>query len=133
MVFNNKYFEVYCEKCGNIYTNTNAKWCKPCQLNELSKIINRTSGNEEIDDLIQKMQSKIENKHDKIFEWIPCNQFNNIEEIVNNEFVKVYSAIWEGGPLIYNDSKYVRKQGKKVALKCIYNSQNITNEFLNEV
>ena len=38
-----------------------------------------TSGNEEIDDLIQEMQSKIDNQVDWVFEWIPYNQFSNIK------------------------------------------------------
>ena len=47
----------------------------------------------------------------------------------------VYSAIWTDGPLGYNgySKKYTRNSDEKVALKCLYNSQNITNEFLNEV
>jgi len=45
------------------------------------------------------------------------------------------SAIWEDGPLKYDDRKngYVREPNRKVALKCLYNSQDIINEFLNEV
>ena len=131
MVF--QYFEVYCKKCNNIYTNTIEQWCKPCQLNELSK---RTSGNEEIDNLIQEMQLKINSSDDNVFEWTPYDQFNNIEEIVNNELdIKVYSAIWKGGPLTFNfvERKYTRGSDKEVVLKWLYNSQIITNEFLNEV
>jgi hypothetical protein len=39
------------------------------------------------------------------------------------------------GPLNYDNNKmeYKRTPNEKVALKCLYNSQNITNEFLNEV
>ncbi|GES82301.1 kinase-like domain-containing protein [Rhizophagus clarus] len=39
------------------------------------------------------------------------------------------------GPLHYNVRKqeYNRRPNMKVALKCLYNSQNITNKFLNEV
>ncbi|RIA80975.1 hypothetical protein C1645_837770 [Glomus cerebriforme] len=34
--------------------------------------------------------------------------------------------------LLWNTSEYTRESNKKVALKCLNNSQNI-NEFLNEV
>ena len=92
------------------------------------------SGNKKIDEFIQDMQSKIKNKNDIIFEWIPYNQFDNIEEISKGDFATVYSAIWKNGPLYYgNNKEYVRKPGKKVALKCLHSSQDITNEFFNEV
>ena len=94
-----------------------------------------TSGNKKIDNLIQEMQFKINNKNDMIFEWIPYNQFNYIKEIGNGGFATVYSAVWKDGPLYYDNynKEYLRRLNKKVALKCLHNSQNITNEFLNEV
>ena len=86
------------------------------------------------------MQLKIEGPGSIVFEWIPYNQFNNIKVIGRGGFATVYSAIWKDGPLIYEYDngkyKYTRKSykaNKKVALKCLHNSQNITNEFLNEV
>src|SRR5204862_254901 len=93
------------------------------------------SGNKKVDDLIQEMQLKINSKKDIIFEWILYNQFDNIEEINKGDFATVYSAIWKDGPLCYDDDgkEYSRKSDKKVALKCLYNSQNISSEFLNEV
>ena len=66
-----------------------------------------------------------------MFEWIPYNQFNNIEEISKGDFATVHLAIWKDGPLYYNyNNEYTRESDKKVVLKCLYNSQNITNEFL---
>ena len=93
------------------------------------------SGNKKIDDLIQEMQSKINDKSDVVFEWIPYNQFDYIKEISKRDFATLYSATWKDGPLCYKSyyEEYTRKSDKKVALKCLYNSQNITNEFLNEV
>src|SRR5437660_1003729 len=91
------------------------------------------SGNEKIDDLIQEMQLKIKKRNDIIFEWIPYNQFDNIEEISKGDFVTVYSAMWKDGPLYYDNYEHIRKSNKKIALKCLHNSQNITNEFLNEI
>ena len=93
------------------------------------------NGNKKIDDIVQEMQSKIKNKNDIVFEWIPYNQFDDIEEISKCDFDTVYSAIWKNGPLYYSNDveEFIRKPDKKVALKCVHNSQNITNEFLNEV
>ena len=81
------------------------------------------------------MQLKINGRHDIVFEWIPYNQLNNIKEIGKGGFATVYSAIWKDGPLHYGfyDNEYIRESDKIVALKCLHNSQNITNEFLNEV
>ncbi|RGB36185.1 kinase-like domain-containing protein [Rhizophagus diaphanus] len=80
------------------------------------------------------MQLKINDKFDTIFEWIPYNQFNKIEEIGKGGFATVYSAIWKDGPLFYKE-KFRRTSGnKKVALKYLFNSsQNIIDEFLNEI
>ena len=125
----------FCSKCGEIYTDVNYKWCKPCQIDNLKgNFTNWTSGNEKIDNFIQEMQLKIEDGDEIIFEWIPYNQFNDIEEIGRGGFATVYSANWKDGPLEYNEEyKYIRNSNKKVALKCLHNSQNITNELLNEV
>ena len=88
------------------------------------------SGNKKVDNLIKEMQLKISSYADIVFEWIPYNQFDSIEEINKGDYATVYSAIWKYG---HNNEKYVRKPDKKVALKCLHNSQIITNEFLNEV
>ena len=81
------------------------------------------------------MQLRIDEYDDVIVEWIPYNQFNDIKEIGKDGFATVYSAIWKDGQLDYNYDKKEKERipNKKVALKCLYNSQNITNEFLNEV
>ena len=93
------------------------------------------SGNKKIDDLILEMQSKISLHNDKVFEWIPYSQFDSIEEINKDNITTIYSAIWKDGPLNYDDNKkeYIRKPDKKVALKCLHDSQSIIDEFLNEV
>ena len=108
-------------------TNVYEKWCKQYSNN---------SGNEEIDNLIQVMQLKIDSYNDIVFEWIPYNQFINIKKIGENGFAEVYSATWKDGSLNYDNNRkeYTRnQQNKKVALKCLHNSQNITDKFLNEV
>ena len=83
------------------------------------------------------MQLKTDNPQDIVFEWIPYNQFSDIKEIGRGDFTTVNFAIWKDGPLKYDKDtaeKYVRSTPNyKIALKCLHNSQNITNEFLNEV
>ena len=91
--------------------------------------------NKKIDIFIQEIQSKISSYNDIIFEWIPYSQFDNIEEINKGDIATVYSAIWKDGPLKYDDDneKYTRNSDKRVALKCINNSQNTIDEILSEV
>ena len=94
------------------------------------------SGNIKIDKLIQEMQSKIYSKNDIVFEWIPYNQFDYIKEISKGDFATIHSATWKDGPLYYNydHKEYTRKSNKEVSLKFLnQKSQNITEEFLNEV
>jgi hypothetical protein len=71
--------------------------------------MNFISGNEIIDDLIQEMLS-----NNKIFEWIPYNQFSKIKETGKNNSLTVYSAIWKDGPLHYKYNEYKRDQIKKL-------------------
>src|SRR4051794_5195799 len=127
----------HCKKCAEEYDNNREySWCKPCQIDNLKRnFTNWTSENEKIDELIQGIQLKIDKYSDIIFEWIPYNQFNGIKEIGRGGFAIVYSAIWKNGPLRYdeNSKDYTREYDYEVALKCLHNLQNITNEFLNEV
>jgi hypothetical protein len=106
--------------------------CVPCKIS-YSEI---NSGNEKIDSFIQEMQLKFDSSLCIVFEWIPySSQFSEINEIGNDAFVRVYSAIWEDGPLCYSSDvkKYTRDQNKRVSLKCIYNSKHFIDEFLSKV
>src|SRR5947207_9892677 len=94
-----------------------------------------TSCNEIIDDFIRKIQLKINKSCDIRFEWIPCNQFINIKEVCKGHFMTIYSAIWKDGPLHYDfkSMKGIRESNKNVTLKCLHNSHNRINEFLEKV
>ncbi|GET57758.1 kinase-like domain-containing protein [Rhizophagus irregularis DAOM 181602=DAOM 197198] len=93
---------------------------------------NWTSKNEKIDDFIQERQLKVNNYNDIVFEWIPYNQFNEVEETGKNSLITVYSAIWKDGPYWHDDENYTRISNKKVALKCLHNSQESIDSFINE-
>uniref|UniRef100_U9STF2 Protein kinase domain-containing protein n=1 Tax=Rhizophagus irregularis (strain DAOM 181602 / DAOM 197198 / MUCL 43194) TaxID=747089 RepID=U9STF2_RHIID len=81
------------------------------------------------------MQLRIDSCFNIVFEWIPYDQFNYIKEIGKGGFAIVYSAIWKDGPLKYDTGKktYTRVSNKKIALKCLNNSTNLIDKFLNEV
>ena len=114
---------VKCNKCGEKYTDIMYSWCKLCQINNFKKkFTSWTSGNEKIDNFIQEKQ--LNSNFNKVFEWIPFNQFNNI---INES--DLATAIWKDGPLYYN-KKWMRKSNENVALK--YISQNV-DELLNKV
>jgi hypothetical protein len=127
----------YCKKCSEKYTNIENQWCKSCLINYLkNNFTNWTSENKEIDNFIQEMQLKINNYKDNIIEWIPYNQFIDIKIIGYDDEIttNIYSAIWKNGPLVYDNKKiYKREYYEKVALKCLNNSQNKIDEFLNKV
>src|SRR4051794_3206586 len=82
----------YCEKCVKKYTNIPRKLCKPCQANDFKNyFINWTSENKKIDNFIQEMRLKFDDKNDvSFYEWIPYSQFDNIKRIS-----KGYSAMYE--------------------------------------
>jgi hypothetical protein len=69
------------------------------------------------------------NYNDIVFEWIPYNQFNEIEKAGRNNLITVYSAVWKNGPL-YKKGRY---PNKKVVLKCLHNSKNPAEFVINEV
>ncbi|EXX62627.1 Rad53p [Rhizophagus irregularis DAOM 197198w] len=124
----------YCNRCCKPYSNLKKKWCKSCQINYIQNNLTNWSGNQKINDFIREMQLKIDDYHNIIFEWIPYDQFDYIEEVGKGGFATIYSAIWKVGPLNYYKGLYERDNyNKEVALKCINNSHNITDEFLNEV
>ncbi|CAB5375057.1 unnamed protein product [Rhizophagus irregularis] len=91
--------------------------------------------NEKISDLIQEMKLS---QTDIMFEWIPYDQFNNVEEIGKGGFSTVYSAIWKDGLIKYDENilgykGWRRKPNTIVALKCLHDTQNSLDDFINEV
>jgi hypothetical protein len=99
-------------------------------------VFNWTSGNEKIDNFIQAKQLKIKKYDDVVFEWIPYNQFNEINETGKNDLITVYSAIWKDGPLYKKDrwsANYTRDSIKEVSLKCLHNSKDFIEFVINKV
>uniref|UniRef100_U9SZN3 Uncharacterized protein n=1 Tax=Rhizophagus irregularis (strain DAOM 181602 / DAOM 197198 / MUCL 43194) TaxID=747089 RepID=U9SZN3_RHIID len=94
------------------------------------------SGNEKIDSFIHERQLKIKDHNDVVFEWIPYNQFNEVEKTDESGSITVYSAMWKSGPLCkkYSSSEnYTRDLNKEVALKCLHNLQDPIEFVINEV
>ncbi|GBB92637.1 hypothetical protein RclHR1_20390002 [Rhizophagus clarus] len=127
LVVHHKYSKKYCEKCDKEYIKPDHNWCEPCQINYLkNNFINWTSGNEKIDEFIQKKQLNINNENSNVFEWIPYNEFIDIKEIGYT------TAIRKEGTLYFDTNKmrWKRTTYEKVCLK--YLSQKATDEFINK-
>ena len=115
-----KYYKKYglCWECKQ--PKTHYEWCRVCNAKRFQQNFkNWSSGNNDVDKLIQNAQLKAKNKNE-VIEWIEHNRFENVEYLAKGGFGTVFKAIWIDGPI-------------EVALKCLHNSQNITAEFLREV
>ena len=123
---NEKYGE--CPTCNRY--NTWYSWCQSCDPKLLTE--GWTSGNETLDELIKSTQLKSTKYHySNHLQWIPYNDLTNIEKIDESGFATIYKATWLNG-CKYTD-KSVADDDRTVALKKLHNSQNISDEFLNEV
>src|SRR2546423_10923573 len=75
-----KYRMLYgrCNVCSQVMTIKN--WCSPCNSNRFRQDFDKwASGNKDIDDLIQDSQTSACSNH--ILEWIPYDNFTDIEDI----------------------------------------------------
>jgi len=120
-----------CPTCNRY--NTNYSWCQSCDPKLLTE--GWTSGNETLDELIKSTQLKATRyDNDYYLQWIPYNDLTNIEKIGEGGFATISKATWLNG---YKDINYDNKEriskDMPVALKKLHNSQNISDEFLNEV
>jgi len=125
-----------CKECKQPNTGRYCGWCQSCNSRRFQQNFqNWTSGNSDVDKLIQESQLKAKNSCEKL-EWIEYDRFDNIEYITKGGFGKVYKANWKDGCI--ESWNYETYQWKKignlfVALKSLNNSKDITSEFLNEV
>ncbi|CAB4436878.1 unnamed protein product [Rhizophagus irregularis] len=110
-------------------------WCKECVPRCL--IEGWTSGNNDIDELIKDTIYNAEND-DLFLEWVSFDRFEDVKQIGEGGFSKIYSATWIDGKAKYfrqDDGSWIKKEPNpiKVALKRLNGSQNISAEYLNEL
>ena len=106
-------------------------WCKECVPSCI--IEGWTSGNSEIDnfikDTIYNAKLYYTSNYDYLYpiflEWVPFDRFEDIKQIGEGGFAKVYSAKWIDSQSIYEPIN--------VALKRLNGSQNMSADYLNEV
>ena len=133
-------------QCSECNQNYNGLYCKPCNSGHFrDNFQNWTSGNDDIDNLIQESQLNASDKR-KFLEWIEYSNLENIEHVAEGGFGSVYRAIWKDGPITWkNDqikqtyywdvekSKWIRKGEMVVAVKKYRNVTSMSSDFLNEV
>ncbi|GBC43328.2 kinase-like domain-containing protein [Rhizophagus irregularis DAOM 181602=DAOM 197198] len=124
-----------CPDCRS--QRTSAAWCKICDISNLKgKFYSWTSGNSMIDEFIQYTQLNANDSTDYL-EWIDFNQFDLVENTnKRGASSSIYSAIWMEGPSWNLDEEaevWTRNGPIKVILKRLDNSQNINQEFVNQL
>jgi hypothetical protein len=99
-----------------------------------------TSGNDDIDNFIKDTIYNPEYSSDcpLFLEWVPFDRFENMKQIGEGGFAKVYSATWIDGRAKYtkqNDGSWIKGKPNplEIALKKLNGSQNMSNDYLNEV
>ncbi|PKC12172.1 kinase-like protein [Rhizophagus irregularis] len=125
MVVNNK-----CEKCNSV--------CNSIHFQQNFEYW--TSGNNNIDKLIQDTQLSAHSKVEKVLEWIPYDRLYNIKYIAKDEFGKIYRANWIDGYILSykswdNKNQNWTREGCNmfVNLKSLNTSNILTLEFVNKI
>ena len=133
-IINNEGTKRICENCNQECLAT--LYCEHCVRNYLkAKFSNWTSGNDDIDNLIQKcqMESFIPNK---IIEWIPYSNLQNIKYLTKGGFSEIYTAIWIDGAYEEWDTKeqkLIRLSNCYVVLKRLENVEDVNRSWFEEV
>ena len=126
-----------CENCQEGCLAT--LYCEYCIRNYLkANFPNWTSGNNDVDNLIQKCQLETLAPN-QIVEWIPYNNLQNIKYLTKGGFSEIYSADWIGGRYFEWDSKNQRLKREiesgvqYVALKKLENVESANRSWFEEV
>ncbi|CAB4407127.1 unnamed protein product, partial [Rhizophagus irregularis] len=89
---NNKGTKRICENCQDECLAT--LYCEHCVRNYLKEnFSNWTSGNNDIDNLIQICQKETL-KPNNIVEWIPYNNLQNVKYLTKGGCSEIYTAVW---------------------------------------
>ena len=123
-----------CENCSKECLAT--LYCEYCVRNYLkANFSNWTSGNDEIDNLIQKcqMETIVPNG---IIEWIPYYNLQNIEYLTKGGCSEIYTADWIDGwyrRWDTNRQQLKRRGTRKIILKRLKNVESANRVWFEEV
>ncbi|RGB21447.1 hypothetical protein C1646_732376 [Rhizophagus diaphanus] len=122
-----------CEHCNQECLAT--LYCEYCVRNYLQENFpNWTSGNDDIDNLIQKCQMESLGPKD-IVEWIPYSNLENVKYLTKGGFSEIYTADWINGD--YNEWDFEKKQLKRfgygeIILKKLENVRSANQSWFEE-
>ena len=125
----------YCQDCKRQLAAVS--WCDNCDIAHLKEnFCNWTSDCSIIDEFIRYTQLNAKENMDYL-EWIDFDQFELVK-FTNKQgaFSSIYSAVWMEGPMWNLDEKadlWTRNGPTDVILKRLDNSQNMNQEFINQV
>ncbi|RGB22961.1 hypothetical protein C1646_780056 [Rhizophagus diaphanus] len=123
-----------CENCNQECLAT--LYCEYCVHNYLKEnFLNWTSGNYDIDNLIQKCQME-SLMPEMVVEWIPYSNLKNINYLTKGGFSEIYTADWINGGYDEWDSeeKQLKRYGKeKVIVKKLENVESANQSWFEEV
>jgi hypothetical protein len=123
-----------CENCHDECLAT--LYCEHCVRNYLkANFSNWTSGNNDIDNLIQQCQMETIVPF-KIVEWIPYNKLQNIKYLTKGGCSEIYTAVWIDGRYEEWDSKekkLKRFEKESVILKKLENVESANRSWFEEV
>src|ERR1051325_8404574 len=129
--------EEFCENCNQECLAT--LYCEYCVRDHLkANFSNWTSGNDDIDNLIQKCQME-SFMPSSIIEWIPYNKLQNIKYLTKGGFSEIYTADWVGGQYHEWDSEEQRLmrdfecEMQRVILKRLENVESANQSWFEEV
>ena len=133
-ILNNKGTKRICENCQDECLAT--LYCEHCVRNYLKgKFSNWTSGNNDIDDLLQGCQMETFAPY-MIVEWIPYNDLQNIKYLTKGGCSEIYTADWVNGRYeewVSKEKQLKRLGGFKVILKKLENIENANRSWFEEV
>ncbi|POG64764.1 kinase-like domain-containing protein [Rhizophagus irregularis DAOM 181602=DAOM 197198] len=122
-----------CENCNQECLATS--FCEYCVRNYLKEnFLNWTSGNDDIDNLIQKCQMETFMPN-KVIEWIPYNNFKNINYLTKGGFSEIYTADWIDGyyeEWDFKNQQLVRNGTQEVILKRLDDAESINRTWFEE-
>jgi hypothetical protein len=123
-----------CENCQEECLAT--LYCEYCIRNYLrTKFSTWTSGNNDIDNLIQNCQLETISP-DHIVEWIPYDDLQDIKYLTKGGFSEIYTADWINGSYEewdYDENQLKRFGEQQVVLKKLENVESANRSWFEEV
>ncbi|CAB4437504.1 unnamed protein product [Rhizophagus irregularis] len=122
-----------CENCKQECLAT--LYCEYCVRNYLKEdFSNWTSGNDDIDNLIQKCQMETHMPY-VVVEWIPYSNLKNIKYLTKGGFSEIYTAVWIDGK--YEEWNSEKKQltrlgNHDIVLKKLENVESANQSWFEE-